>query len=1205
MNNVIYVLNGLYLDFRKKYSEAMRSYLKSGLDYGFINFRIGECFFKQKKLAEAESYYQQAITQGFKKAICFYRMGLIYEKEKQKSLAAKYFLMAIEKRPGWLPWVEHFLAVNPDLELLTEEQSKLLGNKAARSWHSLAEVRIKSAKYIQAIPYLEKSLSMQPNNAQWLFEYGYCEYKLQHHVNAIEFFKKALAQKYNKAEIFYYLYVSYQKLNDPQNSDKYLKELAKYSKINIDYGSAEFDRTVGDWLHAQSEVGKYLEKFPSKDCDAHYLAALCFDFLLNFGAARKHLQLSIALDKKIENFKFIRLAFVNLQQKRYEEACTCFRKSLSIKEDFDIRFYLGYSLYKCRKFKEAASAFSKLQFGFDLDPIDLEQKIQTCLYRDFDQNIAWQIGEIYRQKEDYQNACEFYMRMKQRLNIQSYKISEKQFENNDQFRLNCFYLSYLEYPIQEKAILYESFLANTMSCNPYALFESIYEDEKYIEFTHVWVINDMETVPPKWKNAKRVIFIKRNSDAYVKCLATCKYLINNVTFPYWFIKRPDQIYCNTWHGTPIKALGINNKFASFDYGNATRNFLQADFLIQPNEYTRRIMLRDYQIEGIVDERTYVTGYPRTDSCKPDSIRRQQLREELFGKNSQKQIILYAPTWRDYEDLEKQQERTQRVLSQLKRLEKEKYYVIFKGHQFIEKGLARKGLLSIPRWLDTNELLGVIDILITDYSSIGIDFLCTRKPVIYLIEDFAEYNKGRGLYLKENELPGLVCKDAADLPEIITSCESEFTKVNVNNALYYYDNGDCCNKVKSLIFEREKSSSREDIEVDNRVLIYPGSLLRNGILSAFLSLLKEISRQKKVYVLLDSNICKKQDNDEIIEQIRKYAKILPRVGGLIIDTKENFIKNGWSIYNKIPNKNFLTCIESIYRREGYRLFGYNYFDVFINYEGYNLEFSSILAFSNNARKKVILCHNDMFSEMSGKYPYLSRIFEEYQFYTKVLSVSNETNLLNSSNISRRFDIPIAKFDFINNIIDTENILLKANQKIDPKFANLFVDGKTFINVARLSIEKDHEKLIRAFSDVAKFDKAARLLILGQGYLQLKLMHLIERLELKHNVFMLGYIPNPYVFINRADCLVLSSNYEGQPVVLQEALTMNKPIIATDIVSTRVLLANTGAKLVANNQKAFSDAMIEYLKNGMIKTRFDFKIYNKNSLNDFSNKVFSNE
>src|SRR5699024_3823992 len=142
-------------------------------------------------------------------------------------------------------------------------------------------------------------------------------------------------------------------------------------------------------------------------------------------------------------------------------------------------------------------------------------------------------------------------------------------------------------------------------------------------------------------------------------------------------------------------------------------------------------------------------------------------------------------------------------------------------------------------------------------------------------------------------------------------------------------------------------------------------------------------------------------------------------------------------------------------------------------------------------------------------------------------------------------------FIDNIQDPASVREKAKSALEKKQDEaLFKEDHTsFVTMGRLSEEKDQEKLIRAFEKVYQERKDIRLFIIGDGPLKYRLNEVIDELQLKEAVYLLGQKENPYPYLQQADCFVLPSNYEGQPVVLYEALILQKPIIATDIVSNR--------------------------------------------------------
>ena len=66
----------------------------------------------------------------------------------------------------------------------------------------------------------------------------------------------------------------------------------------------------------------------------------------------------------------------------------------------------------------------------------------------------------------------------------------------------------------------------------------------------------------------------KESPEYLRALTECKYLINNSTFPAYFIKKPDQIYVNTWHGTPLKYMGLDLENGLRGSQNIIKTFIE-------------------------------------------------------------------------------------------------------------------------------------------------------------------------------------------------------------------------------------------------------------------------------------------------------------------------------------------------------------------------------------------------------------------------------------------------------------------------------------------------------------------------------------------------------------------------------------------------------------------------------------------------------
>ena len=101
----------------------------------------------------------------------------------------------------------------------------------------------------------------------------------------------------------------------------------------------------------------------------------------------------------------------------------------------------------------------------------------------------------------------------------------------------------------------------------------------------------------------------------------------------------------------------------------------------------------------------------------------------------------------------------------------------------------------------------------------------------------------------------------------------------------------------------------------------------------------------------------------------------------------------------------------------------------------------------------------------------------------------------------------------------------------------------LGVGRLTEQKDFATLMRAFAEVRK-QREARLVLLGEGRLREELERLAQQLGIADDVRMPGFVPNPLRYMARAGVLVSSSEYEGLPGVLIQALAAGCPVVATD-------------------------------------------------------------
>jgi glycosyltransferase involved in cell wall biosynthesis len=129
----------------------------------------------------------------------------------------------------------------------------------------------------------------------------------------------------------------------------------------------------------------------------------------------------------------------------------------------------------------------------------------------------------------------------------------------------------------------------------------------------------------------------------------------------------------------------------------------------------------------------------------------------------------------------------------------------------------------------------------------------------------------------------------------------------------------------------------------------------------------------------------------------------------------------------------------------------------------------------------------------------------------------------------------------NAIDIARIRDNGNAQERPP-----CDAPYIVSVARLDeIQKDHRTLLRAYAQLVRGgDIAEHLVIVGDGAFRRELEELAKELGIAARVHFAGYRNNPHALVAPARMQVLSSRYEGMPMVLLEALALGKPVIASD-------------------------------------------------------------
>lgn len=253
---------------------------------------------------------------------------------------------------------------------------------------------------------------------------------------------------------------------------------------------------------------------------------------------------------------------------------------------------------------------------------------------------------------------------------------------------------------------------------------------------------------------KRTYLVKTNND-YARRMESCKYLITETFFPESWVKKPEQVYINIWHGTPLKKLGLakNTKNVPGN-GNTQKNFINATYLLYPNEYTYEHMIESYKVRELLTGKALMLGYPRCggllDTAAKDN---RALRKQLAPKGEK--IFVYMPTFKDYMSHEAVVEESRELLDYLDGQLTDKQIMYVNLHHRVSDVIDYakfRHIKQFPPLVDSYALMAVSDALVTDYSSVFFDYLTLGKQIVLHIEDIKHYVRARGTYMDMLTLP---------------------------------------------------------------------------------------------------------------------------------------------------------------------------------------------------------------------------------------------------------------------------------------------------------------------------------------------------------------------------------------------------------------------------------------------------------------------
>lgn len=276
---------------------------------------------------------------------------------------------------------------------------------------------------------------------------------------------------------------------------------------------------------------------------------------------------------------------------------------------------------------------------------------------------------------------------------------------------------------------------------------------------------------------KGIHFVAYRSFSHIWYLCTSRYIFSTYgSLLRRFSKK--QVFVNIWHGVGHKRIGKSL--------NANEKGLYADITVGTSEMTKKIYAKSFDVP---EDSVYISGYPRNDlMIRTAESDREALLQKLDIKSYDK-VLIWLPTYRvdvtgyvaaDGEDADNPFQITGFDIPAFDDiLIRHNSLCLVKPHpkSRLEFDFPYRNVRLIgDTWLMENglslyQLLGCTDALITDYSSVMVDYLLLNRPVICFSSDFETYKKSRGFNFEDIEsmTPSQVLQKQEDFFNFLEQC----------------------------------------------------------------------------------------------------------------------------------------------------------------------------------------------------------------------------------------------------------------------------------------------------------------------------------------------------------------------------------------------------------------------------------------------------
>lgn len=370
------------------------------------------------------------------------------------------------------------------------------------------------------------------------------------------------------------------------------------------------------------------------------------------------------------------------------------------------------------------------------------------------------------------------------------------------------YISKIFY-IRNNKIVIDNFYGRGFGDNPKYIVKQLLKLNPSLDI--VWLINnkaDLQAFPPKVRLVKYYSF----RSAYE--LATAHIWIDNTKNNYKGEKRKGQFYLQTWHGGIgfKKVEKATEETLDEEYIRASkRDSKQTDLMISDSKWVTNNYRTNFWYAGKIAN----TGFPRNDIFFHNLENTRLKVKNFYGIDQDTEIILYAPTFRNYISIQKQGEicsfNAQKVVQAFEKRFNKKFVLVKRMHPNVADRIPiteSNNVKDGSKYPDMQELLVASFALITDFSSSAFDFMLKSDKIFLFANDYDQYiAKDRMLEFNiKKDLPFSFSNNENELLANINSFSEQIAQKKLNSfkkQVALHEDGHASERVANLLLKKMK------------------------------------------------------------------------------------------------------------------------------------------------------------------------------------------------------------------------------------------------------------------------------------------------------------------------------------------------------------------------------------------------------------------